>query len=56
MPSFAASNARLPEDRVATVFQPVLRYRGSPSDIVTSVEFTLGERHSIILFVKAELA
>src|SRR5712664_1548811 len=57
MPSFAASKARLPEDLVATVFQLALNWLDSSSDrVVTRVQFTLGERHSIILFVRAELA
>src|SRR3989442_9705761 len=57
MPSLAASKARLPEGLVEIVFQLVLRCRGSASDrVVTRVQFTPGERHSIIRFVRAELA
>src|SRR3989442_15335387 len=56
MPSFTASKALLPEGLVAIVFHLVLR-RGSASErVVTRVQFTLDERHSIILFVRAELA
>src|SRR5712664_677794 len=57
MPSLAASRALLPEGLVAIVFQLVLWFRGSSSDrVVTSVQFTLDDRHSIIRFVRAELA
>jgi len=56
MPSFTASKVLLPEGLVAIVFQLVLRRGSSSERVVTRVQFTLDERHSIILFVRAELA
>jgi hypothetical protein len=56
-PSFAASKARLPEGLVEVVFHVVLRSRASSGDrIVMRLQFTVGERHSIIRLARMDPA
>jgi hypothetical protein len=56
-PSFAASKARIPEGVVEMVVQLALTFLVSPGDeVVMRVQFTVGDRHSIILLARTDPA